>query len=336
MSEYMIKEETLTALADGVRAVSETEKELTTDEMIKQLNESAQILPNVLRSNAQELTEEQKNQARKNIGAVSETDAKAYSENKIDKPTVAKIGQILVVKAVDEDGKPTEFETVDKNKDVLTDESLSETSENPVQNKVITKAIGEKINKPSSGEIGQLLAVKDVDEDGKPIEFSCVIPSGGVSSWNDLTDKPFYDNSVVYFEITEGYEPIEQITTEDGVIFYKVMEDGLTLEQIVGSTGYARMNGNPHESVITEDDLVVNDGVISAADAFFSVTDACEVQGATLSTGTWIIYDPTFYIEKIEKVELKTIDSKFLPDELYAEIDTRIDAYIEEALGGEY
>jgi hypothetical protein len=37
------------------------------------------------------------------------------SEDKVDKPSVAKVGQIIVVKTVDKNGKPTEFEAVDIN-----------------------------------------------------------------------------------------------------------------------------------------------------------------------------------------------------------------------------
>ena len=57
---------------------------------------------------AQELTKEQQTQARTNIGAASTTEV----NEKIDKPLAAKVGQIIAVKVVDENGKPTEFEAI--------------------------------------------------------------------------------------------------------------------------------------------------------------------------------------------------------------------------------
>ena len=136
---------------------------------------------------------------------------------------------------------------------------------------------------------------------------------GGVYSWNDLKDKPFGEETVVYFEITEDYVPLDQVVTEDGVTFYKVLDEDLTVEQIVGSTGYVRSGENLFEIVATEDDLVVGDGIISSNDAIYAVSDSYEVMGVTLTAGTWIVYNPTFYVEKLAKVTVKTIDPKYLP-----------------------
>lgn len=64
--------------------------------------------PNAVQYVDQTLTQEQQTQARTNIGAASTTEV----NEKIDKPLVAKVGQIIAVKAVDEKGKPTEFEAI--------------------------------------------------------------------------------------------------------------------------------------------------------------------------------------------------------------------------------
>lgn len=71
MSKYLIEEETLQNLADATRAVSETEENMSTEEMVATLLATAQILPNVVRMTAQTLTDEQKQKARENIGAAS-------------------------------------------------------------------------------------------------------------------------------------------------------------------------------------------------------------------------------------------------------------------------
>lgn len=63
----------------------------------------------------QKLEDEQKAQARKNIGSASSEDVSKLSEDKVDKPLIAEVGQIIAVKSVDKNGKPTEFEAVDRN-----------------------------------------------------------------------------------------------------------------------------------------------------------------------------------------------------------------------------
>ena len=52
---------------------------------------------------------------------------------------------------------------------------------------------GEYIPTPAQATVGQTIVVKAVDENGKPTEWETAdMPSGGgVTSWNDLEDKPF-------------------------------------------------------------------------------------------------------------------------------------------------
>lgn len=56
---------------------------------------------------------------------------------------------------------------------------------------------------------------------------------GGVSSWNDLTDKPF-DAPIVY-EFDGNTEGLDSFNVGD-VNYYKVSDDILTVEQLVGGT----------------------------------------------------------------------------------------------------
>lgn len=73
---------------------------------------------------------------------------------------------------------------------VTVDSELSSTSENPVQNKVVTAALAEKITAPTTAAVGQIIKVKSVDTSGKPTEWEAVdMPSGGGGeTWEKLVD----------------------------------------------------------------------------------------------------------------------------------------------------
>lgn len=65
---------------------------------------------------------------------------------------------------------------------VTVDSELSDTSTNPVQNKVIKAALDGKIPPPETAEVGQTIVVKAVDENGKPTEWEAAdMASGGGS-----------------------------------------------------------------------------------------------------------------------------------------------------------
>ena len=73
---------------------------------------------------------------------------------------------------------------------ITVDSALSSTSENPVQNKIITAALAEKITAPTTAAVGQIIKVKSVDTSGKPTEWEAVdMPSGGGGeTWEKLVD----------------------------------------------------------------------------------------------------------------------------------------------------
>ena len=63
---------------------------------------------------------------------------------------------------------------------VTVDDALSSTSENPVQNKIITAALAGKITAPTTAAVGQIIKVKTIDGTGKPTEWEAAdLPSGG-------------------------------------------------------------------------------------------------------------------------------------------------------------
>lgn len=90
---------------------------------------------------------------------------------------------------------------------VTVDDALSSTSTNPVQNKVVTAALAEKITAPTTAAVGQIIKVKSVDDAGKPTEWEAAdMPSGGGKEEptinNLLCETVFPANNVAAQEIT--------------------------------------------------------------------------------------------------------------------------------------
>lgn len=73
---------------------------------------------------------------------------------------------------------------------ITVDSALSSTSTNPVQNKVVTTALAEKITAPTTAAVGQIIKVKSVDSTGKPTEWEAAdMPSGGGGeTWTLIKD----------------------------------------------------------------------------------------------------------------------------------------------------
>ena len=73
---------------------------------------------------------------------------------------------------------------------VTVDDALSSTSINPVQNKIITAALAEKITAPATASVGQIIKVKSVDSTGKPTEWEAAdLSSGGSEDWTLLAEQ---------------------------------------------------------------------------------------------------------------------------------------------------
>lgn len=73
---------------------------------------------------------------------------------------------------------------------VTVDSELSSASVNPVQNKIVTAALAEKITAPTTAAVGQIIKVKSVDTAGKPTEWEAAdISSGGNEDWTLLAEQ---------------------------------------------------------------------------------------------------------------------------------------------------
>ena len=186
---------------------------------------------------------------------------------------------------------------------------------------------------------------------------------GGVSSWNDLTDKPFYDEKKT---ATLDYANPPAVGIDlMGDVLYKVTDDILTEADInsanislSGTIGGIDTNFSQESKVDTaaaaypftfgtvyQFDYEVNGTTVAVTIGAVTQTGAFEEFGMSFNipeTGTYIAYsflsgEGTINSISLERDgELKTLDIKFIPNDLYTEIDQRIENYISEALGGEY
>lgn len=188
---------------------------------------------------------------------------------------------------------------------------------------------------------------------------------GGVSSWNDLTDKPFYDEGTKTATLDYSNLPTVDVDVM-GDVLYKVTDDILTEADInnttislSGTIGGVDTNFSQELNVDTavaaypltfgtvyQFNYEVNGTTVAVMIAGATQTGEFEEMGISVNipeTGTYIDYsflsgEGTINSISLERDgELKTLDIKFIPNELYTEIDQRIEESIgdiETLLGG--
>lgn len=152
----------------------------------------------------------------------------------------------------------------------------------------------------------------------------------GVSSWNDLTDKPFGETipPITWDGDIEGREPAE------GIQGYKVSDQFIEPETFVGAV-FTFKNGDTY--TVQEDDVnIMSDGsyIIGYAPKGIGVV-LCTPNDAIESKGLYLYCWPNSqeYLAKIE-FPVKTLDDKFIPDTIARKSD--IQAMIGNAIGGSY
>ena len=127
---------------------------------------------------------------------------------------------------------------------ITVDSELSSTSVNPVQNKVVTAALAEKITAPTTAAVGQIIKVKSVDTSGKPTEWEAadlsstmplifreIVPAG-LAEWVRTTDASGKTFNLKRWELWIRF-PFEQGLTEKTATLY--INDGTTYS---GTTMY--------------------------------------------------------------------------------------------------
>lgn len=134
-------------------------------------------------------------------GIVAPQDKPTYT---LPQATADALGGIKADAATAEDtqvvriGTDGKLRTKPSGSTVTVDSALSSTSENPVQNKVVTAALAGKITAPTTAAVGQIIKVKSVDTSGKPTEWEAAdMPSGGGEKQFAVIFEQLLDNSTV-------------------------------------------------------------------------------------------------------------------------------------------
>ena len=122
---------------------------------------------------------------------------------------------------------------------ITVDSALSSTSTNPVQNKVVTTALAEKITAPTTAAVGQIIKVKSVDESGKPTE------------WEAVTAKLANPNALTFTgAVTGSYDGSAPVTVEipaggGGSDTWETIIDFELTEDVASVTFTTDISGNP-------------------------------------------------------------------------------------------
>lgn len=143
---------------------------------------------------------------------------------------------------------------------------------------------------------------------------------GGVSSWNDLTDKPF-EVSYVY-EWIDGFDYQETVMLNDTVQCVKISNTPpASIHSFIG--GKVKVNSydeDPYETIITEDFIFGDDlesYAIIGESCFVVFSDEVTQNGVTLTHGVWSV-DLSAIDDSIQSFAISTpvkkIDPSVLPN----------------------
>ena len=159
----------------------------------------------------------------------------------------------------------------------------------------------------SEAVVGQTVKITEVDENGKPTKWEAVdMASGGASSWNDLTDKPF-GSGIGKLDII----PEQQVTFSGGVARLTSWKDpcyDLGLVSNPGTmTAILDINGEIIESELKY--YYVASGTFGAYAVQLGAGTIKLGDGATVSDGETATVRMYVMSEIVE-----TLDPKFLPE----------------------
>lgn len=143
---------------------------------------------------------------------------------------------------------------------------------------------------------------------------------GGISSWNDLTDKPFYEESnqtvIEWDGNTDGRDSFIGVIPS-----YKISDLTPSIDELVGGTITATTPNGDETVTIRYDDFLVEDGFISYHSGFVvAYKTEFNIDGTTItlpSTGIYAgVLDDTTHVSKLtySSTTIHTLDEKFIPN----------------------
>lgn len=152
-------------------------------------------------------------------------------------------------------------------KNAVSTHNQSETAHQDIRQAVsqLSAEMAGKVTSPSVAEVGQVIAVKAVDENGKPTEWEAV--PGGVTSWNDLPDKPV---------VSAGSDTLTWDGNTDGLVsfegmFYKVSDAIVTIEDFADTYSIG-LDGDEGEGEFGIETIVdTGMGVLFGIDGIFAL-----------------------------------------------------------------
>lgn len=171
----------------------------------------------------------------------------------------------------------------------------------------------------SEAVVGQTVQITEVDENGKPVKWEAVeMASGGASSWNDLTDKPF--DAV---EIKLDIIPEQQVTFSDGVARLTSWKDpcyDLGLVSDPGTmTAILEINGETIESELEY--YYEATGTFGAYTVNLGDKTITLGEGATVQDGETV----TIRLYAITN-DVKKIDEMYLPNSVQYDVEQSLTA----------
>ena len=112
----------------------------------------------------------------------------------------------------------------------------------------VSKLSEDKVSNPSTGEVGQILEIETVDENGKPKTYKAV-------------DKPTGGNSTTGTDGKDGFSPIATVTQTDTGAFISIQDaEGTTTAEIFhgknGEDGHTPVKGTDYYTTEDKNEMV--------------------------------------------------------------------------------
>ena len=189
-------------------------------------------------------------------------------------------------------------------------------------------------------KIGFKVGTGEQDKNVHQLDFVSLSEAAATVSWNDLTDKPFYETGFK-IEWDGNTSGLEFYDLGEGICFYKVSSNTFSETDLLGVNLRAFFDGIDIDEEISQSgdmQLSQTDGgnlVVIYAEQLPMVFIVSNSGEDTLfgelplnftSTGIWLFrVSQTERVYSLGKGEIKKIDKKFIPDDIVASVSLTFD-----------